>query len=119
VENVRIAPEVVLEFWFGNAADDPIEARARNAFWFGAASETDRTIRDRFTAAIKAAGRGEFADWLDHARSALALVVMLDQFPLNVWRGTAKAYTYSAQALHVTRLRRVIWLRLHPLKALS
>lgn len=100
---MSVTPESVFEFWFGNAAHDPAEARARGAFWFGAAPETDRAVGDRFASAVDAAGRGEFAAWLENARSTLALVIMLDQFPLNGWRGSAKAYAYDAQALHAAR----------------
>ncbi|MGH8504272.1 MAG: DUF924 family protein [Gammaproteobacteria bacterium] len=96
-------PEAILEFWFGRAPDDPAEARARGALWFGAAPETDRTIRARFVPTIEAAARGELHHWLNDARSALALIVVLDQFPLNAWRGTTKPYEYGGQALDAAR----------------
>jgi uncharacterized protein (DUF924 family) len=99
----QIDPENILEFWFGDAPDDVAEAQRREAFWFGAKPKTDSTIRHRFARTVKAAGRGELKDWLDDARSALALVVVLDQFPLNIWRGTVEAYAFEAQALDVAR----------------
>jgi uncharacterized protein (DUF924 family) len=95
--------EAILQFWFGDAADDPVKARARESFWFGASAKADRTIRERFLPTIEAAGRGELSAWLNDPRSALALIVALDQFPLNAWRGTAKAYDFATAALDAAK----------------
>ena len=100
---VDVDPEVVLEFWFGDAVADPAKATAREPFWFGASSETDAVIRERFLPAIEAAARDELASWAREPRSALAEVVLLDQFPRNVWRGTAKAFAYDSRALDAAR----------------
>ena len=96
-------PERILTFWFGRAADDPAEAAAREAFWFGASREADSLIRERFGSAVEAAARREFDSWLQAPHSALALVLLLDQFPRNLWRGTAKAFAHDAQALGAAR----------------
>jgi uncharacterized protein (DUF924 family) len=95
--------QTILEFWFGRAADDPAEASARGAYWFEASEEADSLIRERFASAVEAAGRGELDSWVQEPRSALALVLLLDQFPRNIWRGTAKAFAHDAQALRVAR----------------
>ncbi len=99
----EIDPETILDFWFGNAPDDVAEAQKREVFWFGAKPKTDSTIRHRFARTVKAAGRGELKDWLEDARSALALIIVLDQFPLNIWRGKPEAYALEGQALDAAR----------------
>jgi uncharacterized protein (DUF924 family) len=93
----------ILAFWFADAAGDPARAAAREGFWFGAAQETDEEIRRRFGAAISAAVRGELTQWRDTPRSALALVLLLDQFPRHVWRGTGRAFGCDETALETAR----------------
>ena len=100
---VAIDPEAILEFWFGDAVSDAAKATARDRFWFGAASDTDAIIRERFFPAIEAAARDELAAWALEPRSALAEVILLDQFPRNVWRGTANAFAYDSRALDAAR----------------
>lgn len=96
-------PQDILGFWFGRATGDPAEASARESFWFGASSEADSLIRERFASAVEAAARGELDSWMRVPRSALALVLLLDQFPRNLWRGTAKAFTHDAQVLRAAQ----------------
>ena len=96
-------PEAILEFWFGAAAHDPAQAAARAGLWFGSSAETDALIRERFTPVVEAAARGELAPWARAPRSALGLVVLLDQFSRNIWRGTARAFAHDPQALAVAQ----------------
>ena len=95
--------EGILAFWFGPAAEDPAEASGRGAFWFGASGEADALIRERFGPAVEAASRGDLDSWLDAPRSALAFVLLLDQCPRNIWRGTAKAFGHDHEALQAAR----------------
>jgi uncharacterized protein (DUF924 family) len=95
--------ESILQFWFGDAAQAPANADARTSFWFTASPETDAECRARFSAAVEVAGRGQYDSWLRAPRSALALVVLLDQFPRNIWRGAARAFAYDAHAFAVAR----------------
>jgi uncharacterized protein (DUF924 family) len=95
----QFSPNEIVQFWFADAASDPARAAARNEFWFKSSSETDALIRERFSPAIEAAARGELAAWADAPRSALALVLLLDQFSRNIWRGTARAFAHDTQAL--------------------
>jgi uncharacterized protein (DUF924 family) len=96
-------PEEILAFWFGDAPFDPAAAEQRDAMWFGSSADTDAAVRERFTGAIAAAAAGELEAWRAHPRGALALVIALDQFPRNAWRGTARAFAHDAQALAVAR----------------
>jgi uncharacterized protein (DUF924 family) len=98
-KNTQLSPEEILQFWFADTANDPARAVARNEFWFKSSCATDALIRERFSPEVEGAARGEFAAWSDAPRSALALVLLLDQFPRNIWRGTARAFAHDAQAL--------------------
>ena len=98
-----IDPRAILDFWFRDATSDPARAEARQPVWFSASDEMDAEIRQRFGAAIEAAARGELAHWRAAAHPALALVLLLDQFPRNVWRGTPRAFAHDSQALETAR----------------
>jgi uncharacterized protein (DUF924 family) len=93
----------ILQFWFGDATEAPAKAEARMSLWFDASPEVDGEMRARFSAAVEAAARGGRASWARAPRPALALVVLLDQFPRNIWRGTARAFAQDGQALAVAR----------------
>ena len=60
--------------------------------WFEQDDDFDFTIRSRFLAAHEAAARGELATFEGNAEGALALVLLLDQFPRNMFRGSARAF---------------------------
>ena len=60
--------------------------------WFARNDAFDAEIRDRFEAVQQAAGRGDYGDWIDTAEGALALVLLLDQFPRNLYRGAPQAF---------------------------
>jgi uncharacterized protein (DUF924 family) len=102
-DSTQSDPQSILDFWFADASGDPARAEARESFWFGSPGETDAVVRQRFGAAIEAAARGELAAWQNAPRSALALVLLLDQFPRNVGRGTARAFAHDAHALVTAR----------------
>lgn len=66
--------------------------------WFRRDDTFDAQFRDRFLAAHEAAAAGRLQSWLDAADNALALVLLLDQFPRNAFRGTPRMYATDAQA---------------------
>lgn len=84
------SPEAVVSFWRA--------AGARQ--WFRVDPAFDAQFRERFLAAHEAAALGRLQDWLASAEGALALVLLLDQFPRNAFRGTARMYATDAQARH-------------------
>jgi len=69
--------------------------------WFAKDEEFDRTIRAGFLSAHEAAARGALASWEETAVGALALVILFDQFPRNMFRGTARAFATDPLALAV------------------
>jgi len=91
----------VLEFWFG-APDSPEFGRNRKR-WFEKSAEFDALVRERFQATHEAAAAGRLDGWTERPLAALALVVTLDQFPRNMFRGTPRAFATDPQALAAAR----------------
>ena len=97
------APEEVLAFWFADALHDPAKAMRRMAFWFESSRETDERVAERFAPLIEAASAGRLAGWEALPHSRLALVIVVDQFPRNVHRGTPAAFQHDAPALAMAK----------------
>jgi len=98
--------DAVLRFWFGDpaelpAASAPSEAwlAQRMALWFGGGAEADAACRAQLARWIEPAARGALAAWEATPRGALALVIVLDQAPRAVHRGTPRAFACDPQAL--------------------
>ena len=96
--------DAILAFWFGRPGD-PDFGQPR-AVWFGRGSELeaaafDRDILANFAADYEAAAAGAHEDWKRTPRGCLALVLTLDQFPRNMFRGSAKAFASDGKALMV------------------
>jgi len=91
----------VLEFWFG-APNSRERGRPRKS-WFQKSEAFDAEIRRRFLATWERAARGELVPWQATPLASLALVVTLDQFPRNMFRGTARAFASDSLALAAAR----------------
>ncbi len=72
--------------------------------WFKKDADFDASFHDRFRDLHFAAARQELAGWLNAAESALALLLLLDQFPRNCFRGTAHMYATDPLARHYAAL---------------
>jgi uncharacterized protein (DUF924 family) len=90
--------EDVLDFWFGGIREGEPVPPERFALWFGGAGTTDRQIRERFAADVERAGAGGYDVWRVSPRGTLALLILLDQFPRNIYRGSARAYAFDGKA---------------------
>ena len=93
--------EEILAFWFG-APDEAVYGQPRPA-WFRKDENFDAQIRTRFLTDVEAAIAGQRADWANDPRGALALLILLDQFPRNLFRNEARAFSGDAQALELAR----------------
>jgi uncharacterized protein (DUF924 family) len=87
------SPARVLQFW----------REAGYERWFTSDPSFDRVFRDHFLAAHLAAARRELDAWLDSADGCLALLILLDQFPRNAFRGTAHMYATDPLARSIAR----------------
>ena len=98
------APEEVLSYWF---PEEDISDADRETFgrqmqwWFGGAPEVDRQISERFGDVLEQARRGELDSWAQTPRGRLALIVVLDQFSRNIYRGSPLSYTQDEKALEL------------------
>ena len=86
-------PAEVLDFWFQRERKD----------WFAKDERFDAEIRSRFLPLYERAAAGGLADWLQGPRSCLALVIVLDQFPRNMFRGSARAFAADPLAREAAR----------------
>lgn len=77
--------------------------REAEADWFSHDAEFDRRFSARFMALHESAARGELSSWADTAEGALALLILLDQFPRNAFRGSARMYATDPQARDIAR----------------
>lgn len=101
---VHPAAAEVLAFWFGDEADDTALAAGRKSLWWQKDPDTDRLIRARFQALVLDAAAGVHDDWGDTAEGLLALIILLDQFPRNIFRGQARSFDFDPRARHWCRL---------------
>ena len=111
--------EKLLEFWFADATQSPGRASARSEMWFGDSPVFDRECRMRYGVLLEGAGRGVLDAWRTTPRPALALVVLLDQIPRNIFRGSARMFQFDAHALEcaVTACDAGFTAELHPVEA--
>jgi uncharacterized protein (DUF924 family) len=86
----------VLDFWFGREGE-PGYGEFREE-WFRKDPGFDREIKERFEGLYEQAAAGELDGWKENARGCLALVILLDQFPRNMFRGDPKSYATDRKA---------------------
>lgn len=87
----------VLDFWFGAGnGTPPNEARE---FWFKSTPELDAEIRDRFQETFDLANAGAFDERVETSDDYLAMILIFDQFPRNMFRGTPGAFATDDKAL--------------------
>ena len=93
--------EEVLDFWFGREGE-PGYGEFRDE-WFRKDPEFDAGVTDRFAGLYEEAAAGDLDGWRDDARSCLALVIVLDQFPRNMFRGDGRTHAADGAALESSR----------------
>lgn len=94
----------ILDFWIGDAKRSADAARARNALWFKKSDTTDASIRAKYSGLPDVLKGGLAIEWAnDSAEGRLAAIVALDQFPRNMFRGTARAFQYDGVALMLAK----------------
>ncbi|MEH6582734.1 MAG: DUF924 family protein [Halioglobus sp.] len=89
----------ILDYWFGNLDDSGLCAPSQQALWFKSSDATDQHCRDCYGELTRQAIAGELDHWADSDRGLIALIVLLDQLPRNIHRGTPGAFSGDARAL--------------------
>ena len=112
------SPADVLDFWFADSLTNLDNLAARRAVWFMGGSDVDQLITEKFGTLPDLALTGELQHWTTDTHNALALVLVLDQFPRNIYRNTARAYHYDSAglALAVKIIDEGLNLDLHPIE---
>ena len=85
----------VIKYWFSEKS---------RQHWFSSTPEIDNEIKQRFEQLWINAASGKLNDWQDSPQGCLALIIILDQFPLNMFRGQAQSFASEAQSREVARL---------------
>jgi uncharacterized protein (DUF924 family) len=88
----------ILLFWFGDGSDPQHERR-----WFVQDRAFDETCRSGFLADHECAAAGELDGWRESADGGLALILLLDQFPRNMFRGAPRSFATDSRALATAR----------------
>jgi len=100
-QNAASRAESILLFWF--APEPGSKAGPFRLRWFISNPEFDRLCKARFLTSYELAAHGRLEDWRNQPRSCLALVLLLDQFPRNMFRDTARAFKTDAKARELSR----------------
>ena len=95
--------ESVLKFWFGDLEDGLADAVHR-ASWFSPDQAFDEACRNQFEPLLDAARGGLLTAWLTAPRSCLAFIIVCDQLPRNIHRGSSNAFALDSLALQAARL---------------
>lgn len=85
-----VAPEEVLSFWLDEVGPTG---------WYEGSEALDATIRERFMAAWEKAQAGSYSLWLTYPSGTLAYIILMDQFPRNMFRGQGRAFATDRPAL--------------------
>lgn len=91
----------ILDFWFGSPKS--VDYGKERSFWFTKNSEFDKELGDRFLLDYEQAARGELDYMQDSPQGCLALILLLDQFGRNMFRGTPKSFATDAKALSIAK----------------
>lgn len=89
-----MTPEIILDDWY---------SERNKKYWFRSTPEIDNEIKDKYELLWESAASGELNHWAETADGALALVIILDQLPLNMFRNTAKSFQTEQAAIKITR----------------
>lgn len=87
-------PKALLDYWYSERV---------KKMWFAATPELDAEIKRRFEGLWEKAAAGELSQWVETAEGALALIILLDQMPLNMFRNKAKAYQTEQMAVQLAK----------------
>jgi uncharacterized protein (DUF924 family) len=91
----------ILNFWFGHR-DESSYGKPRQ-FWFASDREFDIAVRSHFQTDYELAASGKLDEWKNSPQSCLALIILLDQIPRNMFRGEPKAFATDSQALSAAK----------------
>ena len=89
----------ILYFWFGEGRTTREVCAEKNSLWWSKDEEVDAEIRARFADTTAGVYNGVLDRWQENSEGMLASIIALDQFPRNMFRGTAKSFAFDPRAL--------------------
>ncbi len=95
--------KIIFHFWFGDKEDDSEVAEEQRSLWWSKNPLVDKEIKERFETSIEAFSRGELDKWKETTQGVLALILITDQFPRNIYRGLAKSFALDKHALKLSK----------------
>lgn len=98
-------PETILTFWFEDLSDDKkFDAQSWTVRkWFSSNPKFDLELKENFESHLLKAQAGAYKSWEESPTGILALILMFDQFPRNIYRGTSQAYSFDSLASNCAR----------------
>jgi uncharacterized protein (DUF924 family) len=99
----ELQPATITDYWLGDVMADITRLPEAFKRWFGGGEALDRDIADRFGTAVRHALDGGFVSWEQDVQSRVALVILLDQFPRNIFRHAPEAFAGDARALRLAQ----------------
>lgn len=94
-------PALITAFWLGPALESPEAALARKDWWYRGGPAVDDEIRLRFGRQVDEACAGGLTEWEATSQGAFAMILLLDQFTRNLFRGTADAWQGDPRAFGI------------------
>ncbi|WP_233575628.1 DUF924 family protein [Noviherbaspirillum saxi] len=88
----------IIDFWFGSEQDDRAVADRQAALWWSKNTALDADMRERFAGATRDAAAHALDDWADTSAGLLALILLTDQFPRNMYRDTPQSFAFDELA---------------------
>lgn len=110
----------IREFWFGDSPDGVTTANQQAGLWWGKNPDIDLQIRQRFETTVQAAEKNQLADWENTPQGVVALVLLTDQFPRNMYRNTPRSFAFDTLARAFCRkgLQTDFYMALRPIERL-
>lgn len=93
----------VLDFWFGDLGEAGRVTPACSRLWFGKDEAVDQELAARFGRIVEAAVVGDLEPWADSPLGMLALILVCDQLPRNIFRDTPRAFALDSKALQLAK----------------
>jgi len=114
-----VSPSDIHRFWFQDSLTSPQELENRKANWFGGSKSFDDTIRHAYRDLPDRAINNEFDHWQTDPLLATSFILILDQFPRNIYRGTARSFAYDDKAKRAAQVAIDLGIdsKVHPLEA--
>ena len=102
--NLPAGARAVLAYWLGDVPPSNASALEKRALWFTKSDAADREIAHQFGDHVEEAKAGELDHWAQTAEGTLALLIVLDQFTRNIWRGKPESFSGDEKALALAKL---------------